>query len=104
MADERPGPDPVDDARMKSLDRRLREAHHDDAERRGGGKSLESDSGYRLGNRVLAELLGGMLGGALMGWLIDRLFGTAPWGLLVMLSLGIVVAFRQIIRLTTKKP
>ena len=58
------------------------------------------DAGYRLGNRVLAELLGGMIGGALIGWVIDRFAGTSPWGLLVMLFLGIIVAFRNIIRIS----
>ena len=37
----------------------------------------------------------------LFGWLIDRFADTSPWGLLVMLFLGIVVAFRNIIRLTS---
>ncbi len=56
---------------------------------------------YRLGNRVLAELLGGLIGGALFGWLIDRIAGTSPWGLLGMLFMGIVVAFRNIIRIAS---
>jgi ATP synthase protein I len=61
----------------------------------------QCDANYRLGNRVLAELLGGLIGGGLFGWLIDRFADTSPWGLLVMLFLGIVVAFRNIIRLTS---
>ena len=40
------------------------------------------------------------LGFLLMGWLIDRFAGTSPWGLLVMLFMGIIVAFRNIIRLS----
>jgi ATP synthase protein I len=39
----------------------------------------------------------------LIGWVLDRLFGTTPWLLLVFLGLGIVAAFRNIIRLTTAK-
>jgi ATP synthase protein I len=50
---------------------------------------------------VLAELLGGLIGGALFGWLIDRIAGTSPWGLLGMLFMGIVVAFRNIIRIAS---
>ncbi|MEA3390999.1 MAG: AtpZ/AtpI family protein, partial [Pseudomonadota bacterium] len=57
----------------------------------------------RLGNRVLAELIGGLVGGALIGWVLDKLFDTSPWLLLVFLGLGIVAAFRNIIRLTTTK-
>ena len=44
-----------------------------------------------------------LVGGALIGWVLDRLFGTSPWLLLVFLGLGIVAAFRNIIRLTTVK-
>jgi len=45
-----------------------------------------------------------LIGGALFGWLIDRFAGTSPWGLLVMLFLGIIVAFRNIIRLSKTPP
>ena len=62
------------------------------------------DANTRLGNRVLAELIGGMIGGALIGWVIDRFAGTSPWALLVMLFLGIVVAFRNIIRISNQRP
>ena len=53
---------------------------------------------------MLAELIGGMVGGALIGWVIDRFAGTQPWGLLVMLALGTGAAFRNIIRISSKRP
>ena len=102
MADNEPGPDTLgEDARLTSLDARLKAAHTDEANRTGAGKA-GTDDGYRLGNRVLAELIGGMVGGALIGWVIDRFAGTSPWALLVMLFLGIIVAFRNIIRLSNR--
>ena len=52
-----------------------------------------------MGNRVIADLIGGIAGGMLVGWLIDRMFGTTPWGFMIFLFLGIVVAFRNIFRL-----
>jgi ATP synthase protein I len=93
-------PNPSEDSRLSSLEQRLEQAEAVEAERTASAASPESDANYRLGNRVLAELLGGMIGGALFGWLIDRLAGTSPWGLLIMLMLGIIVAFRNIIRLS----
>jgi ATP synthase protein I len=39
-----------------------------------------------------------------MGWFLDRLFGTSPWLLLVMLFLGIIVAFRNIYRISQARP
>jgi ATP synthase protein I len=90
-----------EDSRLTSLEQRLDRAEAAENERTAIAASPESDASYRLGNRVLAELLGGMIGGALIGWLIDRLAGTSPWGLLGMLMMGIIVAFRNIIRLSS---
>ncbi len=64
----------------------------------------ETDANYRMGNRVLAELLGGIGGGAFIGWVIDHFAGTSPWGLLVVMFLGIFVAFRNIIRISNRRP
>jgi ATP synthase protein I len=80
----------------------LKSAQAEEAARRDVSPGL--DDNYRLGNRVLAELIGGIAGGALIGWVIDRLAGTSPWGLLVMLFLGIIVAFRNIIRISSRRP
>ena len=104
MASVEPGPDPIgDDARLRSLDERLRAAQVAEQARKRAGEAA-SDGGYRLGSRILAELLGGLVGGALIGWCIDRLFGTTPWGLIVMLFLGMAVAFRQIVKLASQRP
>jgi ATP synthase protein I len=89
-----------EDSRLTSLNERLDRAEAAEADRTAVNAGPESDANYRLGNRVLAELLGGMIGGALFGWLIDRVAGTQPWGLLGMLVMGIIVAFRNIIRLS----
>ena len=102
MAGDELGPDPLgDDARLQSLDERLRRADTAEAQRTGAGKT-GADESYNLGNRVLAELLGGMIGGALIGWVLDRLFGTSPALLLMLLFLGIGVAFRNIFRLSQR--
>ncbi len=63
-----------------------------------------TDESYRLGNRVLAELIGSPVGGATDRWVLDRLFGTTPWLLLALLFMGFIVAFRNIIRISTKRP
>lgn len=95
-------PEPAsEDSRLVSLEKRLDRAEAAEAKRTAVTAAPESDANYRLGNRVLAELLGGMIGGGLFGWLIDRIVGTSPWGLLGMLFLGIIVAFRNIIRIAS---
>ena len=105
MADNVPGQDPrlPEDARLTSLDERLKRAQAEEAARIGKTEK-KADENYRLGNRVLADLIGGLAGGALIGWLLDRWLGTTPWLLLVLMFLGIAAAFRNIIRISSKRP
>ena len=103
MNDEPPARDPIgEDARIDALHERLKAAREREDERN-RPQVQGADANYRLGSRVLAELLGGIGGGALIGWVIDRFAGTAPWGLLVMMFLGIIVSFRSIIRISNRR-
>ena len=102
MAGDELGPDPLGgDAKARALDERIAQAQHAEKQRNAVGKTDANES-YNLGNRVLAELLGGMIGGSLIGWVLDRLFGTSPALLLTLLFLGIGVAFRNIFRLSQR--
>lgn len=101
MAEQEPGLNPLEeDARLTSLDQRLKQAKTDEAIRTGEARD-DGQASYRLGNRVLAELIGGMVGGAVIGWTLDYLLGTSPWFLLGLLFLGIAAAFRNIIRISS---
>ena len=103
MSEERSEREPIgEDTRIDSLEQRLKAAQEREEERN-RPKVQGADANYRMGSRVLAELLGGLIGGALIGFVIDRFAGTSPWGLLVMLFLGIVVAFRNIIRISNRR-
>ena len=102
MAENEPGLDPLaEDARLKSLDERLDRAKTEEAIRSGEKRDSNGEASYRLGSRVLAELIGGMVGGAVVGGTLDWLFGTSPWLLLALLGLGTVAAFRNIIRISS---
>ena len=102
MAGDGLGPDPLGDgARERSLDERLARAQAAETQRNAVGRT-DANQSYQLGNRVLAELLGGMIGGAAIGFVLDKLFGTSPLLLLTLLFLGIGVAFRNIIRLSRR--
>ena len=105
MAADEPGQDPElpEDARLTSLDERLKRAQADEAERTGQNRKA-ADSNEQLGNRVLSYLIGGMLGGAAIGWALDRLLDTSPWLLLVMLFLGTAAGFWNIIKLSNQRP
>ncbi|WP_126172722.1 AtpZ/AtpI family protein [Altericroceibacterium xinjiangense] len=103
MSDEKSAREPIgEDARIDALDERLKAAREREEERN-RPRGQAADANYRMGNKVLAELLGGLLGGAVLGLVIDYFAGTSPWGLLVMLFLGIGVAFRNIIRISNRR-
>jgi len=99
MTEDEPRQDPElpRDARLQSLDERLRQAQQAEAKRSGIAKP---DEDYRLGMRVLGELIGAPLGGALFGFVLDRAFHTRPVLLLVFLLLGFAVGIRNIVRLS----
>ncbi len=97
--------DPVnlmdDDAKIEALKKRIDQAKSEEVVR--SGKTQKGvDDNYRLGNRVLADLIAGIGGGALVGWVLDHFIGTGPWLLLIFLFLGIIVAFRNIIKLSNE--
>jgi ATP synthase protein I len=104
-----PGQDPIGDQipdgdiRLSSLDARLKAATEAETART-GTTQRGPDKGYRQGSRVLTELVAGPAGGALIGWVLDRLLGTTPWLLLVLMILGIAVAFRNIYRISNERP
>jgi ATP synthase protein I len=88
----------ADDRAPDSLDARIAAARA--GRSRGGGRGPAPAKGYGQGARVLAELIGAPLGGGLVGWLLDRWLGTAPWLMLVLLVLAVIVAFRNIYRIS----
>jgi ATP synthase protein I len=105
VAENGPGQDPrlPEDARLDSLDERIRQAQADEAMRTGGARKT-ADKNQQLGNRVLSYLIGGFAGGALIGWVLDRLFGTSPLLLITLMLLGAVGGFWNIIKLANQRP
>lgn len=104
MSDEKPAREPIgEDARIDALEERLRAAREREDERN-RPQVQGADASERLGYQVLGHLIGGPLGGAIVGWTIDYFAGTSPWGLLIMLFFGIVVGFRNIFRITSRRP
>ena len=63
-----------------------------------GGDRAATASGYARGFRLSSELVAGVLVGAGLGWLIDRLLGTSPWGLIVLLLLGFAAGVLKVMR------
>ena len=104
MAENEPRHDPKlpQDARLESLDERLREAQQAEAARKGRAKPARG-RGQAQGMRILSVLFGYPAGSALIGWLFDRWLGTR-WVMVAMLFLGFVIAFREVWKISKQPP
>jgi ATP synthase protein I len=83
--DERDTPDP-----LRDLGQRLDQARHG----RGGPaaqpqQGAADTTGAGLGLRIGVELVVAVAVGGFVGWALDRWLGTRPWGMIVLLFLGI---------------
>ena len=93
----------ADDRQNDDLDRRIANARAAERARAGADTAAVSSRGYGQGARVLMELIGAPLGGAILGWALDHWLGTAPWLLLIFLTLAIIVAGRNIYRISKER-
>jgi ATP synthase protein I len=92
----------ADDRQIDDLDRRIANARAVE-EARTGSAPAKPAKGYGQGTRVLMELIGAPLGGGIIGWAIDHWFTGTHWGLIIGVVLGIVVAFRNIFRISKER-
>jgi len=104
MAEDGPWQDPKSpqDARLASLDERLRQAQADEAART-GPKVRRQARGQVQGMRVLSVLVSYPAGSALIGFAIDRLAGTRGiW--VAMLILGFGAAMWEVWKISQQRP
>jgi ATP synthase protein I len=83
--------------RRRSLDAALasrrseQQAEANDAKSRGA-------SGYGQAMKLSSEFIAGIVVGAGLGWIIDRVAGTSPWGLIIFLLLGFGAGVLNVLR------
>lgn len=88
----------------EDLDRRSRELEAALAARRpaagDGGKEPATGGvvGFGQALRLSSEFIAGIAVGAGLGWLIDRMAGTSPWGLIIFLLLGFAAGVLNVLR------
>lgn len=63
-----------------------------------GGNAKGTVAGVGQALRLSSEFIAGVAVGAGLGWLIDRVAGTSPWGLIVFLLLGFVAGVLNVLR------
>jgi ATP synthase protein I len=55
-------------------------------------------TGYGQAFKLSSEFIAGIAVGLGIGWLVDRLAGTSPWGLIVFLLLGFGAGILNVLR------
>ncbi len=85
-------------ARLKSLGAKLDHVEQRKPEERDPRLSGSDPSAMARGFRLSAELVVGVLVGAGIGWVLDRLLGISPWGMIVFLLLGFAAGVLNVMR------
>ena len=92
------------DIRDDDLERRRQKLEASLATRRPAGRegaeSARSSgaAGYGQALKLSSEFIAGIAVGAGLGWVIDRMAGTSPWGLIVFLLLGFGAGILNVLR------
>lgn len=55
-------------------------------------------AGFGQALKLSSEFIAGIVVGAGLGWLIDRIAGTSPWGLIIFLLLGFAAGVLNVLR------
>ena len=92
MSDSTP-PDP-----LARLGERLARARQQEGQEQERGDSAPP-RGLGLGMRIGIELVAALCVGLALGWVIDRIFGTRPWGLIVFFFFGAAAGMLNVFRM-----
>ena len=88
--------------RLKTLDAAVRKARSEqkaeDAAAAAGPNKTSATAGMTLAFRLGSEFVAGVLVGAGLGWAIDRVLGTTPWAMIVLLLLGFGAGIMNMMR------
>ena len=86
-------------ARFKRLGEQLGHIHADPSSKGTPQQPPSADpSAIARGFRLSTELVAAVLVGAALGWVLDRLLGIAPWGMIVFLLLGFAAGVLNVMR------
>lgn len=99
-----PGDQGKPDVRDDDLERRRRDLEATLAarrpEKRAGSEGTNSGgaAGFGQALKLSSEFIAGIAVGVGLGWVIDRVAGTSPWGLIVFLLLGFGAGVLNVLR------
>ncbi|MEN3930377.1 AtpZ/AtpI family protein [Microvirga sp. W0021] len=85
--------------RLSSLDKRLNSINQErETKEKPPEQQAINQNAVAQAFRLSAEFVSGVLAGGAIGWLVDKLFGSAPWGLIVFLLLGFCAGMLNLLR------
>jgi ATP synthase protein I len=86
-------------ARLQRLDQQLdRKRESAPGPEAGSGRSASHSGALGRAFRMSTEFIAGVIAGGGLGWLVDRVLGTSPWGLIVLLMLGFAAGVANLVR------
>jgi ATP synthase protein I len=94
----------ADASRDDGLDRRRRDlgaklaSRRPDKQREAEDARSRGATGYGQAMKLSSEFIAGIVVGAGLGWIIDRVAGTSPWGLIIFLLLGFGAGVLNVLR------
>lgn len=96
-APQQPSSSGLDDVRerLDALDKKL-DGHRPEDETQAGAKNGRSD--YAMAVRVSSDFIAAIFVGGALGWGVDKLAGTAPFGLVILLLLGFAAGVLNVMR------
>ena len=87
---------------LSDLDARLKAARTDQVEASRQPTATTDGSAMAQGMKLVSEFVAGIVTGGLLGWVIDKLTGFSPFGLLIGLMFGFAAGLRNLYRATQR--
>lgn len=84
--------------RLERLDREIEKRGSSESAGAGGRSGGDASSGLAQAFRLSSEFVAGVVAGGIVGFLVDKLFGSSPWGLIVFLLLGFAAGVLNVMR------
>lgn len=96
--------DPDIEKKIDSLEQRIAAKRGEQAEEKikNYGVSADSSSDGKQGKEIASQFLAVVISGWIFGLIIDRYFGSAPWGMMIFIILGFVAGVCRANAITKK--
>lgn len=88
---------------IEQIDKRIKHFKNNREQKETDGSEKKFVYAYQIGSRIATELVSGVLVGAGLGYLLDKIFETAPLMLITFLILGGAAGFLNVYRFVKKE-